>query len=388
MKRILPVLVLVLAVGGFLFWKFRPVDDDNVLRLSGNIEFRKLDVAFKTAGRLAELTVDEGMDVKTGQLLARLDPEQILRVRERDTASIDAAQSGLLQLRQTIEYQKAALESELALREAEVRQAKSKLLELTQGARPQEIAQARAQVADLRGMKEQAQRDLARSEKLIAAEDISQSQFDQFRLRLSSTTAQLENAEQRLSQIVEGPRQTDLETARAQVARAEAALNLTASQRLEIARKQEDLNVRRAEIERSKANVRVIESQIDDTSVASPVDGVVLIKSADPGEILAAGTPVLTVGEIDKPWFRGYVPQTLLGRVRLGMPVEVSSDSYPGKIYPGRISFISSEAEFTPKQIQTQEERVKLVYRIKVEVENPRRELKLNMPVDALVRLQ
>lgn len=388
MKRILPVLVLVLAVGGFLFWKFRPVDDDNVLRLSGNIEFRKLDVAFKTAGRLAELTVDEGMDVKTGQLLARLDPEQILRVRERDTASIDAAQSGLLQLRQTIEYQKAALESELALREAEVRQAKSKLLELTQGARPQEIAQARAQVADLRGMKEQAQRDLARAEKLIAAEDISQSQFDQFRLRLSSTTAQLENAEQRLSQIVEGPRQTDLETARAQVARAEAALNLTASQRLEIAHKQEDLNVRRAEIERSKANVRVIESQIDDTSVASPVDGVVLIKSANRGEILAAGTPVLTVGEIDKPWFRGYVPQTLLGRVRLGMPVEVSSDSYPGKIYPGRISFISSEAEFTPKQIQTQEERVKLVYRIKVEVENPRRELKLNMPVDALVRLQ
>jgi HlyD family secretion protein len=103
--------------------------------------------------------------------------------------------------------------------------------------------------------------------------------------------------------------------------------------------------------------------------------------------VLAAGTPVLTLGEIDKPWLRGYVPQNKLGRIQLGMPVTVRSDSYPDKTYNGKISFIASEAEFTPKQIQTTEERVKLVYRIKIEIDNSKRELKLNMPVDAEIRL-
>jgi HlyD family secretion protein len=133
--------------------------------------------------------------------------------------------------------------------------------------------------------------------------------------------------------------------------------------------------------------VAVVDSQIEDTVAISPVDGVVLVKSADQGEVLAAGTPAVTIGDIDHPWVRAYVKETDLGRVKLGGKVKVTTDSYPGKVYNGRVSFISSEAEFTPKQIQTDEERVKLVYRIKIEVENPQRELKSNMPVVAELEL-
>ena len=103
----------------------------------------------------------------------------------------------------------------------------------------------------------------------------------------------------------------------------------------------------------------------------SPIDGVVLVKGADVGEVLAPGTTVLTVGDIDHPWLRGYINETDLGKVKLGSKVKVTTDSYPGKVYNGRVTFISSEAEFTPKQIQTKQERVKLVYRVKIEVENP-----------------
>ncbi len=387
MKKLLPILLIVIAAGAYFAWSRAHVVDGNVLHLSGNIEFRKIDIAFKTAGKLLELAADEGSNVKMGQLLARLDREQMLRLRTRDSATIDVAQSNLQQLRTAIQYQQTSLESELNLRQAEVRQAKAKLQELLDGARPQEIAQARAQVNDLKVIHDQAHREYDRAQKLIAQEDISQSQFDQFKTRFDSTTAQVQNAEQRLALIIEGPRKTDIESARANVARAEAALKLTEAQRLDIHRKEEDLNARRADVARSKAAVSVIDSQLDDTSVVSPVDGVVLVKSADPGEILAAGTPVLTLGEIDKPWLRGYVPQNKLGRIQLGMPVMVRSDSYPDKTYNGKISFIASEAEFTPKQIQTSEERIKLVYRIKVEIENSNRELKLNMPVDAEIRL-
>jgi HlyD family secretion protein len=105
------------------------------------------------------------------------------------------------------------------------------------------------------------------------------------------------------------------------------------------------------------------------------------------GEVLAPGTTVVTVGDIDHPWLRGYVNETDLGKVKIGAKAKVTTDSYPGKVYQGRVTFISSEAEFTPKQIQTEQERVKLVYRIKIELDNPHRELKSNMPADAEIVL-
>ena len=157
---------------------------------------------------------------------------------------------------------------------------------------------------------------------------------------------------------------------------------------LERKRREQDLSARRAEIERSKAAIALIDSQLNDTVSVSPVDGVVLVKAADVGEVLAPGTNVVTVGDIDHPWLRGYVNETDLGKVKLGSRARVTTDSYPGKVYEGRVTFISSEAEFTPKQIQTQQERVKLVYRIKIEVDNPRHELKSNMPADAEIVLE
>jgi HlyD family secretion protein len=112
------------------------------------------------------------------------------------------------------------------------------------------------------------------------------------------------------------------------------------------------------------------------------------VKAADVGEILAPGTTIVTVGDIDHPWLRGYVNETDLGKVKIGSKVRVTTDSYKGKMYNGRVSFIASEAEFTPKQIQTQQERVKLVYRVKIDLENPKHELKSNMPADAEILLE
>ena len=129
------------------------------------------------------------------------------------------------------------------------------------------------------------------------------------------------------------------------------------------------------------------QTQIADTTIVAPIDGVVLVKSAEAGEVIAAGTTIVSLGDLDHPWLRAYINETDLGRIKLGGKVKLSTDSFPGKTYEGHISFISSEAEFTPKQIQTKEERVKLVYRIKIDVDNPQHELKNNMPVDAEILL-
>jgi HlyD family secretion protein len=126
---------------------------------------------------------------------------------------------------------------------------------------------------------------------------------------------------------------------------------------------------------------------LTDTVIYAPIDGVVLVKSAEAGEVLAAGTTIVTIGDLDHPWLRAYIGETELGRVKLGQKVRLTTDSYANKSYTGTVSFIASDAEFTPKQIQTKEERVKLVYRIKVDVDNSEHDLKNNMPVDAEIQL-
>lgn len=388
MKRIIPIIILVAAIAGYLLWKQSHQSDPNRIYLSGNIELREYQISFKTAGRLVELSVDEGDQVKAGMPLARIDAEQLLQTRDREKAALQIADTQLAQMRTAVAYQKETAAGELQLRQAELSQAKAQLAALEAGSRPQEIQQAAAAVEEVRSQHAQASQDWERAKKLYQDDDISTQQYDQFRTRYESSLALLRRAEEQLALVKEGPRKEDILAAKAAVSRGEAAVRLAEAQRLAVRQREQEMDARRADIHRAQSNVNVFETQLSDTSVTSPADGVVMVRSAEPGEVIAAGTSVLTIGAIDQPWLRGYIAEQHLGRVKIGQKVTVRSDSYPGKEYQGKISFISSEAEFTPKQIQTHEERVKMVYRIKIDVENPQRELKSNMPVDAEILLE
>jgi membrane fusion protein YbhG len=392
MKRTILVLAILLAAALALtgIWRsgWLKRDDKSKLHISGNIELTQVDISFKVPGRLIERTVDEGDNVKPGMLIARIDRDQMERQKTRDTAVVTSAESQFTQMQTAVALQRETLESDIALRKAEQRAAQAKLDALLAGSRPQEIQQARASVADAKAQNEQAKLDWVRGQELFKNDDISKAQFDQYRMRFDSTSAIVRQAEERLALVVEGPRKEDIESARAEVARAAAAVRLSEANRLELKRKEEDLVAHRAEITRSRAQEAMTDTQLNDTVAYSPIGGVVLVKSAEVGEVLAAGTTVVSIGDTDHPWLRGYINERDLGRIKLGDEARITTDSFPGKTYPGRISFIASEAEFTPKQIQTQEERVKLVYRIKIDVDNPRHELKSNMPVEADILLQ
>jgi HlyD family secretion protein len=388
MKKSIIIILLIAAVGGGAWWwHTHSGGDANRILVSGNLEMTLVDMSFKTAGRMIERTVNEGDSVKKGQLIARLDQAQLQRQRQRDGAIVFSADSSYKQLQTSIEFQKATLESDVAARRAELGQAQAKLDAMLNGSRKQDVQQSEAGVADAKAQLEFARQDWARAETLYKNEDISTQQYDQYRTKFDSAKAILRQAEEKLSMVKEGPRQEDIAGGRADVARAQAAVRTAEANRLELLRKEQELEARKAEIERSKAQEQISESQIDDTSVYAPIDGVVLMKSAEVGEVVAAGTTVLTLADLDHPWLRAYINETDLGRVKLGQKVKLTTDSYPGKIYEGRVTFISSEAEFTPKQIQTKEERVKLVYRIKIDVDNQSHELKNNMPVDAEIVL-
>ncbi len=384
-KKILPLLVLLFAavIGGVYLYRSSRANQAGTIRLSGNLELTEVNISFKIPGRLVERLFDEGQRVRKGDVVARLDQEQWLRQRDRIRAAISAAESRLTQLHTTIEFQTENVASLIEQRQAELRQAEANLAQLVAGSRSQDIEQARAAVAGAETTFEKTRRDWQRAQTLFQKEDISAADFDRFKSAHEGAEAALKQARERLGLVVEGPRKEDIEAARAVVARARAGVRAAEASRLDLKRLQQETATRRAEIAQAQAELAVLESQLKDTVAVSPIDGIVLTKAAEVGEILAAGAAVLTVGDLDHPWLRAYLNETDLGRVKLGDQARVTTDSFPGKVYSGRIGFIASEAEFTPKQIQTREERVKLVYRIKSDLENPNHELKSNMPADA-----
>ncbi len=387
MKKLIPILLL-LAVGAAAAYYFRTEKQDpNLLHISGNLEMTQVDIAFKLAGKISELVVREGDLVKAGGVIARLDRDTMTLQRQREEAGVAAAQSGIAQMGTAIVWQREVLERETAVRKTEIAAAEAQLNNLLAGSRKQEKSQANAAVEDARARYQQAKNDADRAERLFKNEDISRAQYDVAQTNLLSTTAALRSAEQRVSLVEEGPRKQDIDLARAQLERAKAALNLTLANAEELKRKQQEMGTRQAEMKRANASVAVFDSQLNDTIATTPIDGVVLVKSLEAGEVAAAGATVVTIADTEHPWLRGYVPETQIGRIKIGQKVKLKTDSYKDKVYEGKITYISSQAEFTPKQIQTQEERVKQVYRVKITVDNKAQELKLNMPVDAVIDL-
>ncbi len=211
---------------------------------------------------------------------------------------------------------------------------------------------------------------VARGDKLAALDNAEYaSQVAQNRANLRNAEAQLEKAKKDLERY---------ETLHKQ--------EVIAAQQLDAARTGYDVAL--AQAQQAAAAVRTSEVRLGDAVIYSPMNGVVLRKNSEPGETVGAGTPIFTIGDLENPWIRVYVKEGALGLVKLGQQAEVRVDSFPEKTYEGTVSYISSEAEFTPKSVQTREERVKLVFGVKISVKNRDNELKPGMPADVKIFLK
>ena len=167
-----------------------------------------------------------------------------------------------------------------------------------------------------------------------------------------------------------------------------AALHRNSLEALSLTRegpRKEDILMARHRLEQARAALAAAEERLRDTVIAAPVNGVVLRKNVEPGETVAQGTPIVTLGDLESPWIKVYVKEDRMGLVKLGQKARVTVDTYRDRSYDGTVTYISSEAEFTPKTVQTQEERVKLVFGVKVRVKNERGELKPSMPADVRI---
>lgn len=328
MKRLIPLL-LILAIGGAVAyyhpqWFHHAVAEDR-LRLSGNIEAHESLVSFKVTGRITALPADEGMTLKSGDLVARLDNDDY-----RQQVAVDDATARLRNRQLTLGLA---------------------------GSRTQDIEAAKLAMLDAQADLEQKKKDYARYQALYEKDEIPGQTRDQAATNVTRAQDTYERDQQIYNELVEGTRREELEVDRATVHQAQQVMDMS--------------------------HIRLAY-----TVLRAPFNGVVLVRQAELGEVVSPGTPIVTLGDLDHLWVRVYVPETDLGKVHWGQAVDVRTDSFAGKIYPGRVSFISSEAEFTPKSVQTEKERVTLVYRVKVDLENPQHELKPGMPADVEVKLR
>lgn len=321
MKKIAALLVIVavsVAIGIYLY-ACPSKKEPAALTLFGNVEVTEVDPGFKTAGRIAEILTDEGRAVNEGDVLAKLE---------------------------SAEHEKAVEQASAVLEEAQAR-----LDEISAGSRKQEVAQAAASVAQAKAELDKADKEFQRADFLYNSGAISAQKLEDAKKGFDVATNVHKKAIQTHSLAVEGARKESIQAAKARVGQAEAALSL-ASERLK------------------------------DVTLYSPVSGIILRRNMEPGEAAGVGAPVVTIGDLKNPWVRVYVKEDKLNTVKIGQKAFVSVDSYPGKVFEGTVSHIASEAEFTPKNIQTKEERVKLVFAMKVSVKNDGLELKPGMPAD------
>ncbi|HEY8468475.1 MAG TPA: HlyD family efflux transporter periplasmic adaptor subunit [Longimicrobiales bacterium] len=318
-RAAVPVVLTLIGLGAWL--AFRPSGDDaGVLEASGTVEATEADLGFQAGGRIAEVLVREGDRVEAGALLARLDDAELV--------------------------------ARLAAAEAQLEVARQALRELERGARPEELRQAEAAEAAARQRMEEAQRLAARTRTLYEGGAVSAEELERAETAHEVAAAQHRQAAEQLALVRSGARPERVDAQRAAVRQAEAAV---------------------AQAEAMLANARI----------HAPFSGIVTVRHRHPGEAVSPGAPVLTLMDPADRWVRIYVREDRVGRVSLGQRAEIRADAYPDRRYDGRVVFIAGEAEFTPRNVQTAEERVKLVYAVKVAIEGDSAlELKPGLPAD------
>jgi HlyD family secretion protein len=297
--------------------------DDGTIAASGTVETADADLGFQMPGRVEEILVREGDRVERDALLARLDTRELAARRRAAEAQRTAAAA--------------------------------RLRELETGFRSEEIAQGRAALRAAERRLEDATRELARTQRLFDGGAVSEQVLEAHVTAATLAEAEAETARERLRILEQGPRSEQITAARSLVAQAAAA-------------------------------VEQLDAALEQAVIRAPFGGTVSVRHREPGETVGAGMPVLTLMNPDDRWVRIYVREDEVGRLQLGGAATITADAYPEREYLGEVVYISDEAEFTPRNVQTAQERVKLVYRVKVRItDDPAFDLKPGLPADVQI---
>jgi len=366
-KRIIAFVVIACVVAGLLVYSQHRSEP---LKVSGFIEANEIRVGSRVGGRVRQVAVEEGQEVDKGHLLVELEPFDLLQRRSEAAAKL---------AQRNADHEKL----EAGYRDEEIAQAKARrdqlaahLEELEHGPRKQEIEAAKAEVDLAEAEMEFAADEFDRTQSLFAKETVSRERLDEARTQLRVARARVRAKTEKLALLEAGTRPEQIAQAKARLEEADQAWKL-----MERGYRKEEIAGAKAAVDAAQAALGAIDQQVEELKVVSPVDGIVEAVDLEPGDLVTANAPVISLMDTSDLWVRAYVPENELD-LNVGQKVKVTVDSYPDREFSGQISFVARQAEFTPGNVQTPEERSKQVFRIKVTLEDDLGELRPGMAAD------
>jgi len=378
-------LLLLLGVGGLVYWgqyRLRSAE----LYYSGTIEATQSNLAFQVSGRVQEVLTDEGRMAQKAEVLAVLDRSEFTALRDQALANLQRSEQNLRQLETVLEVNRAVLPAEVDRAAAAERALQAQLREAESGNRSQEVERARLAAEASRVTLDNARKDKERYNELYRKGVVAEKARDTFTVQFETALKEYQRAVEAYTLSKEGFRREEIDTARAHLAEGQALLLLARSNLKKIEAAEQDVAGARAQVAAAQAALTVAEIQLAHTELKAPYAGMILSRNVEPGEVVAPNQEVLTIADLSRVDLKVFVGETEIGKITPGHPVDVKIDTFPDKTFSGRVAYVSPQAEFTPKIIQTHKERVKLVFLVKVSVPNPNFELKSGMPADAWFR--
>lgn len=390
-KILVPVLLLAIAGAGIWYETGRRNHQvPGTLSGNGTIEATEVEVGARISGRLLTVVPREGEAVRRGQEIASLEGAELEAQVAQARGNLAAAEAAFDEIGAgtRVEEVRRLKAQAQAAREAQL-QAQARLDLLRAGARPELLAQVQAALRQAQVAFDDAQRDFERTGRLAGEGAVAGRDLDVATARRDAAAAGLDAARQRLAEAAAGARAEELRGAEAALAQTAAQLQgAQASLDLAVAGpRRETLRAAAARVEAARGTVAAAEALLAQTRIVAPSDGKVTLRNAEPGEVVTPGFPIVRIADLARVRVRVYVPGPQIGRLRTGQAAAVSVDALPGRTFSGMVTEIAEKPEYTPKNVQTREERAKLVYGVKIEVENPGGELKPGMPADAVIAL-
>jgi HlyD family secretion protein len=366
-KRVIPVLLVAAALAAAIFYsQYRPVPD----RVSGFIEADEIRLGSRVGGRVAKVDVEEGQHVKAGDALIELEPFDLIAEQKRAAATLAANEAELHRM------QAGLRPEEIAQAKARYEQLQAMLDQQIAGPRKEEIDAAAANVRVAEAQEKLARETYARVSQLARTNATTPQDLDQATESLAVAEGSVAAMREALGLLRAGTRPETIRAAQAQAEEARQAWELAKA-----GFRKEDIEKAVAARDATQAALEAIDRRIDELTIRSPVEGVVEALDLQPGDLAPAAAPVLSIMDVGRMWVRAYVPENRLD-VQVGQKVRLAVDSFPGETFEGVVTFISRQAEFTPSNVQTPEERVKQVFRIKVELRDGLDKLRPGMAAD------
>lgn len=369
-------LLIVAGFGVSVYLRSARDPSPAILETGGRIEGDQAAVGAKVGGRILRLPVRQGQTLAAGQLMAQLSSELATAQFQQAEHDLHAAREQLDQARARV----AALQQEMEAGEIAVR-----LAEQESHARIREaeaaLGTARARLVRAEAYRGRFEKDYLRYRALLADGAIASQAVDQARAAFEASSADETAAGKQVTQAEES-----LVLARTTVVALELRRKEVERAKERIKEAQAAVEASRAQIQSAEARQAMAQANVADTSVLAPFNGTVLRNLVEEGEVVAAGTPLITFVDLSKLFVKVYVPERDIGKVKLGNPARVYVDAFPRRFFEGTVSEVSQQAEFTPRDIHMKDERVKLVFAVKLALGNPEGLLKPGMPGDARIR--